>query len=1042
MHQTRVGTNSRSSISWLSLLLLTLIAFAGCGGGGSQSSGPPPAPDFNLALNPTSASVNPGNSASVNLTANAINGFSSQVTVQITGLPVGVSVSSASLNLTPGTSQQVTFNAAGNAQTANATVTFTGTSGSLTHTTSLAFTVNGASNGALGRTRYVRSDATTEYPLLVNQHWILYHAATSRYFVADPWSNQIIVLDAPSETVIARIGVPGAFGLDDTADHSTIYVGTQVGDVYTVDPVAMTVQQRYIASEIGPYGFAASQVLVMADGRVALIGIYNGIDGTGQVALWNPADNSATVYGGLGGIGLPCNLQTSYGGFARTVDRTQIFVGAINGGGLCEFNPTTEQSFTVSTGSDLHITTTPDGKYVILPRPTNDGVDIFDAKTLAPVSNFSMQGGTGSSSGFVVSADSTTLYVPQDSVIYAYDLRAGQQIGWLPNIYVQFTSGGLVFGPLGPYLLATDGSGLFAGPTEEGVGFVDLSKLNTGPVGTQFLNGYLNPATGPASGGTATQWSDPNSIAQLKSVYFGANQATSISASSGTISATTPAGKPGPADVYAFTTDGGMQLLPEAYSYGPTILEVTPNMATVEGGGTGYIYGYGFGPTTSSTIPANLSVTVGGITVPVTGFNGNAYNLQSVPFPLENLTFTVPPGTSGSSVDVTVTTSSGSATSSGAFRYLPATQQFPLVKSELAQGIYDHFTDLYYFTDATKIQVFSRSQGQWLNPISLPASAQRLWGIALSPNGSQMAVSDLLSGNIYVLTKFDTSTPSIQTFSVRSVSTFLVNPCGLAISDSGEIYFAVVVIGQGGGADQVFKLDTGHGTFFNYSIDFPGLGSNDAYLRNAISDDNARVFFNADGAVFSIDTATDKIFFATEDPSCCYGNYELALSNNQTQFTATFYIYDSNLNNESYYALNDRENQSAVYVYGAKLSADGRLLFQPSPNGIDVFDGNLGNLRQRISLPFALSPNYDALVSDDEDSVLVAITGGTGNGIAIVDLTSLAEPSAPPRAAISHRNLISPSSSAPSMLSSHTEFETPKVLRVPHNTRDWLQRTK
>jgi hypothetical protein len=985
-------------------------------------------------------SLNAGGSATVNLTANALNGFNSQVSVQISGLPAGVSVLSASVTLTPGTAQQITLSGAANAPSVNDTVTFTGTSGSLTHTASLQLRVNGASNRAPGRTRYVRTDATTEYPLFVNQHWILYHTATARYFVSDPSSNEIIVLDAASETVIARIGVPGAFGLDDTPDHSTIYVGTQVGDVYTVDPVAMTVQKHYIASGIGPYGFEASQVLVMADGQVALIGIYNGIDGTVQVALWNPADNSATVYGGLGAIGLPCNLQTNFGGFARTVDRTQIFIGAINGGGLCEFNPATGQSFTVSTGSDLHITPTPDGKYVVVPRPTNDGVEIFDATNLTPVSNFSVQGGTGSSSGFAVSADSTTLYVPQDSVIYAYNLATGQQIGWLPNVYVQFSSGGSVFGPLGPYLLATDGSGLFAGPTEEGVGFVDLSKLNTGPVGSQFLNGYLNPATGPASGGTSTQWADPNSIGLLESVYFDANQATSISASSGNIKATTPAGKPGPADVYAFTSDGGMQLLPEAFSYGPTILEVTPNMATAEGGGAGYIYGYGFGPTSSSTIPSNLTVKVGGITAPVTGFNGNAYNLLSPPFPLESLTFTIPPGTSGASVDVTVTTSSGSATASGTFAYLPATQQFPLAGSELAQGIYDRYTSLYYFTDATKIQVFSRAQGKWLNPISFPSSAQRLWGIALSPNGSHMAVSDLSSGNIYVLTKFDTSTPSFQTFSVRSVSTFVVNPSAVAISDTGEIYFAVVVIGQGGGADQFFKLDTSNAIFFNYLLDFPGGGTQDAYLRGQISSDNARVFFNGDGAVFSIDTTTDKVFFALESPSCCYGNYELALSSNQTQFTATFYIYNSNLDDESYYALNDREIQSTKYIYGAKLSADGRLLFQPSANGIDVFDGNLGNLIKRISTPFELSPNYDALVSDGADSVLVAITGATGNGIAIVDLTSLVEPPTLLRIARADDNLISQSRRSARLIpNKHPEFSNTRALRVPHKTRDCVR---
>jgi len=64
-----------------------------------------------------------------------------------------------------------------------------------------------------------------------------------------------------------------------------------------------------------------------------------------------------------------------------------------------------------------------------------------------------------------------------------------------------------------------------------------------------------------------------------------------------------------------------MLIVPEAFSYGPTILEVTPNAATAEGGGTGIVYGYGFGSTMdNSPIPTDLQITVGGKAVTVTGY--------------------------------------------------------------------------------------------------------------------------------------------------------------------------------------------------------------------------------------------------------------------------------------------------------------------------------------------------------------------------------------------------------------------------------------
>ncbi len=280
--------------------------------------------------------VNAGSQASVSLSADAIGNFSSQINVQVSGVPAGVTVSPTNLSLSPNSPQQVTLTAASGAVSSNATVTFTGTSGALQHTASLALTVNGSpGNGAPVRTRYRRTDATTEYSFFLNQHWIVYHAATQRYFVTDPTSNQVHAVDARTEEQIATIPVPGAFGIDDTPDHSALWVGTLIGDVYSVDPVAMTVTHRYIGSEIGPAGYLTQSVQVLADGRLALIGQYNGIDGTTSVAAWNPVDNSLTVFGPYQGHGIePCGFFGTFAGFSRTVDRTRILLGTY-GADMC-----------------------------------------------------------------------------------------------------------------------------------------------------------------------------------------------------------------------------------------------------------------------------------------------------------------------------------------------------------------------------------------------------------------------------------------------------------------------------------------------------------------------------------------------------------------------------------------------------------------------------------------------------------------------------------------------------------------------------------
>ena len=53
----------------------------------TSSGDPPPTPDFTLAASPTNSSVTVGTSVSVSLSATAVNGFSSQISVQVTGLP-------------------------------------------------------------------------------------------------------------------------------------------------------------------------------------------------------------------------------------------------------------------------------------------------------------------------------------------------------------------------------------------------------------------------------------------------------------------------------------------------------------------------------------------------------------------------------------------------------------------------------------------------------------------------------------------------------------------------------------------------------------------------------------------------------------------------------------------------------------------------------------------------------------------------------------------------------------------------------------------
>lgn len=984
---------NRSTSFHTIILLMAVAMLCGCGihiGPGEATGTQPTSPtaNFSLSLSPASLNIVGGASASLSISVTGSNGFNSPVAIQIAGLPSGVSISPTP-SVTPGISQQLTITASGSVTPSTATVTFTGSSGSLRHTVKLSLTVQAPSvNSPRIRTRYVRTDAANPYA-------VIYDSNTNRFFLSDPGTNQIMVLDAGTQKEIGTIAVPGAYGMDETPDHSTLYAGTQLGDIYAIDPVAMKVTRRFIASQIGPSGYQAYSVRTLANGKLALLGGQGGlsIDGYDGFAVWSPSDNTIASYSGS----IPnCITNGHIFGFTVTGDRSLVVVYA--GSSLCTFNPVTGQ-FNSANVIGSQIATTPDGKSILVIQNGNlasqfgqpTQIFVFDAHTLSQTASFPVTDINGPL--LLVSPDSRTLYITPEfgSIAYAYDIASGSQIGWMPDFFYGPTSS--------PWIQAVDNTGLLAGPVTEGIGMLDAAALRTGPVGAPFANAYLTPPTGPVAGGTQTQWNGLETET-LSAVYFGGNKATSISGSE-TFYATTPPGAPGLVDVYSLMADGGMQVIPNAFSYGPTLLEATPDSSTAEGGGTGMVFGYGFGSVDyGAAIPMDLQISVGGKPAKITQYYPNAYNSSSPPSLLQAAAYTIPAGTAGGSADITVTTPSGSATIPAAMHYLPPIQQYSLPGAVLVQGVYDARRDLYYFTDTSEIRVFSKTQGQWLTPIQVPAAPQntthRLWGIALSPDGSKLAVSDANAGMIYVIdpdsTDFVRPFPFNVPYFAGSPDPYLTglitNPAGLAISDSGMIYFAAFTVG-GDGFDYFFKLDTNSGNIRDYGVQ--GFGG--PLYKVAISSDNSRVFFNNDGSVFSIDTATDTLNWSTAGPGCCYGDYDLTLSSDNGSLEATSYLYDPALNGESYLALNDREADYLAYVYGAKLSSDGSLLFQPSTNGIDVFDGRLGILQTRISLPVPTSQDYDALVSDGKDNILIAITGQYGNGIAIVDLSSLSTPS-------------------------------------------------
>jgi len=106
---------------------------------------PSTTPDFSMAASPAALSVTQGNSGATTISTGINGGFNSTISLSVSGLPAGVT---ASFGTNPVTSTStVTFTASSTATTGPATVTITGTSGTLSHTTSIGLTVNASGGG-------------------------------------------------------------------------------------------------------------------------------------------------------------------------------------------------------------------------------------------------------------------------------------------------------------------------------------------------------------------------------------------------------------------------------------------------------------------------------------------------------------------------------------------------------------------------------------------------------------------------------------------------------------------------------------------------------------------------------------------------------------------------------------------------------------------------------------------------------------------------------------------------------------------------------
>ena len=981
---------------------------AGCGGGTTTSgtNPPPPADNFSIVASPASLTLGTGGSQTVTVSVAEVNTYTASVNLSVSGLPTGITASPATFTLSPGNQKVVTLNAAATAATGAATITFQGTSGSLSHSASTTLSIVAPADGAHAPTRvqYLRTNSSYDPNSFQYSppHFTTYDAVHKQFFVSNPYMNEIDVFSATQETQIATIPVPMPWGIDVSPYNGSLYAGTFLGDVYQIDTSTLSVTKRFPAASIGPKGFPALTALVLSDGRLALqggeVGI-EGLDGSGVIEIWNPITNALDA-GTNGGV---CNVGNE-GVLALSGDRTRVLVTWVDTGvsvPICSYDPVAQVATYGSLPTDSFVSSivpTPDGTRFFL-LTTLDGIAVFDAKTMQLLGQIG--GGTGlafpnGDASAIVSLDGKTLYVG-GSPIATYNTTSLAQTGWITNFGVNDSQSEIV-------LSAIDETGLIAGPIGHGVAFLDGSTIEAAAP-TAFVSGIgATPSTGPFAGGTTltgfilASATNPTPGVKVTQMYVGNlhGMNPSLTGSNGHLpsaTVTTPASSFGGAvDLTIQMSDGGVGVAPEAFSYGPTILEVVPNGATAEGGQTGTLIGYGFGNSISA-----VQVTIGEHSAPVTAISDSA-PISPYPFPTNALQFTIPPGTAGSSSDVTVTTPSGSITAKSAFHYTAATNFYPIAAS-LQAGIYDAGRNLYYFADQNQIQILSKATGEWLTPIALPnvSAKAQLLAIAESPDGTRLAVSDYGGQAIYVVNPDNPASATGYPMSLdQNFFSSSLAPDGLAVTNTGMVYFDTNDIGGTGGT-AIHKLDTSAGTmtdlYYMYrgTINYPSSGGRvDKFDRVIFSPDGTNIYTNVEGASYVINPSNGQMTPSGIISSAGGAVQELEVSGDSSTVDINGFITDESLNIETEPAYIDWETWVPTAVIGQKLNQDGSILFQPLTDGIDLIARNTGRLLYRIQIPVTPADVYDPLVIADGQNTLAVITS---TGVSFIDLSSLPIPS-------------------------------------------------
>jgi hypothetical protein len=914
------------------------------------------------------------------------------VQLSLTGLPPGTTATISPQTIVPGLSVTVTIAASASAPiTQNAVVTLVGTPLAPVPAASISFLADVTPKpGSLpvNRTDYVSTEGSP--------YSAVYDPAHNLIFSSNPSWNRVDVISNATHKIIKEIPIRAPRGVDIIQDHSQVWVATGSQQVFSINTTTFAATQ-YLLPNYTPYSgnnlqyvpWEGTQVICLADGTLFMaLQIGSTLSAEYSAAIWNPATNTITGLAAPSGGQFPASWETAM----RTGDGKRLYsVGWDSAGESFWYDVMTKTTSppVKLTGYAQAAAVNFDGSRVVILDPS--GLNMYDGNynLLGPVPGGGDMG-IGYNGGLLFSPDNKTLFEESmplfTPLIFTIDASSLRVQGIAPAMTMA-PVWGTIFPPFYiPIPFAVDNTGMLLGVEDFGIAFEDSTfseNFTTVQPGTPTVMNHMSPYAGPLAGGTVSGGFG-NGATQTPDVWYGPNRGTASVDSSDTLTITSPPGSaPGPVNVKFLFPDGIQVFNPLFFSYGPAPQYALLSGASPDGGAPGEITGYGL-----PSDPSGGTLTVGGNTATITTQQSQYLPFIGEPFPSTTLNFTVPAGSPGYA-DIAVNTPNGNGVLSRAFFYAESVKDYPS-NDTFTAILLDRTRQQLYLSAADHVDVFSLTSNQFVTPLTPPAQgAQKQFaGLALTPNGSQLLVADLLDGSVAVVNPDNPSGAyAIPIAAVSTVNGCKTGPMYVAATMNQQAYVVTgalpsgITCGPGGITYQMNLATKAVGLLPN---GYCGGGNAQSSLDGSI------VVFGKNPAGYG----TFCTYNVSQNVFSIGGDYRAtaALSGDGNVASAQWILTDSSANIVSwvaqplvYYPTLASQASPADYpsLLQPPLNDSGSLYYMAAPNSIDIVDVRHGLLRMRFSLAETVTNTASPIAIDSGGQHIYLITD---KGLTIIDL--------------------------------------------------------